>query len=113
MTKAKLKADARTKVKIEKAFAERPVKSNRGRKSINLDEYVQNSIKKIIEYEELLIELKKEVLAGTKSKRSYDILYNKKTALQSRLNKKTQKIKAQQIEQQNTGSFKELSLLLS
>ena len=36
-TKASLKAAAKTKEKIDKAFSERPVKSNRGRKSLDLD----------------------------------------------------------------------------
>ena len=98
-TKASIKAAAKVKDKIEKAFSERPVKSNRGRKSLDLDEYVQNSLNKIIEYEKLLIDLKKDVVVGKRTKKEYETLYNKKTALQSRLNKKTQKRDAQETEE--------------
>ena len=53
----------------------------------------------IIKYEKLLIDLKKEVAMGKRTKKEYETLYNKKTALQSRLNKKTQKIEAQETEE--------------
>ena len=60
-----------------------PQKSNRGRKAVDIDEYIRRSHVKIAEWQKQLDQMRK-----TKAKKDCDTLYNKITALQSRLRRK-------------------------
>ena len=63
--------------------SQRPQKSNRGRKAVDLDEYINRSKQQIATWQAQL-----EILRKTKPKKDCDLLYNKITALQSRLRRK-------------------------
>ena len=60
-----------------------PQKSNRGRKAVDIDEYIRRSHEKIAEWQVQLDQMRK-----TEAKKDCDTLYNKITALQSRLRRK-------------------------
>ena len=75
---------------IQTALKERPVKSNRGRKAVDEDQYIKESTEKIAVYEKELKEKKNKISAT-----EYEKIYNKKTALQSRLRKKLEKRKTE------------------
>ena len=60
-----------------------PQKSNRGRKAVDIDEYIRRSHEKIAEWQVQLNQMRK-----TEAKKDCDTLYNKITALQSRLRRK-------------------------
>ena len=61
----------------------KPEKSNRGRRPQNETEYIRKSREQIKQWEQDLKNKKNKI-----PKADYDSLYNKKTALQSRLRKK-------------------------
>ena len=103
----------KVKDKVNKALNERPVKSNRGRKSTDLEEYIKKSQVTIKEYEDQLVILRKDMGKGPEEKKAYETLYNKKTALQSRLRKKIDKINVAETSRNSTGGFSDLSKLLS
>ena len=77
LKKAAAKASSKTKEQIEKALTERPTKSTRGRKPQDEDDYITASKRKIAEWEEELKGMKRNEM----TKKQYDSLYNKKTAL--------------------------------
>ena len=66
-----------------------PQKSNRGRKAVDIDEYIKRSHEKIAEWQAQLDKMRK-----TMAKKDCDTLYNKITALQSRLRRKQEQKKA-------------------
>ena len=100
----------KVKDKVNKALNERPVKSNRGRKSTDLEEYIKKSQVTIKEYEDQLVILRKDMGKGPEEKKAYETLYNKKTALQSRLKKR---INVAETSSKLIDGFPEFSKLLS
>ena len=94
--------------KINQALTNRPEKSQRGRKAQNYDDYIKKSEEKIQKWEAELAKNKGVYITAT-----YDALYNKMTALKSRVRKKKEKANATNQMDRTKTTFIELSKLLS
>ena len=107
-SKSTLKQETKLQEKIVHALTNRPEKSQRGRKAQDFDDYIQKSTEKIRQWEQELNENK-----GTYSQAEYEALYNKMTALKSRVRKKKEKANATSQMDRTKTTFIELSKLLS
>ena len=103
-----MKNDKKVQDKIVKALKERPTKSNRGRKAEPEHEYLVKSEKQINEWEE---ELKNK--KGKVESKEYESLYNKMTALKSRVRKKVERRQVEITRDDSHSCFDKLSTLLS
>ena len=106
--KTDMKREKKLQDKIDKALHQRPEKSNRGRKAEPEDSYIRKSNLQIKAWEKELSANK-----GKYAQKKYESLYNKMTALKSRVRKKIEKSTANTELDEKHRSFNELSKLLS
>ena len=104
LSKSTLKNEKKLQEKINQALTNRPEKSQRGRKAQNFDDYIQKSTEKIQKWEAELNENK-----GKINQAEYEALYNKMTALKSRVRKKKEKANATNQMDRTKTTFMELS----
>ena len=107
-SKSTAKNERKLQEKINQALTSRPEKSQRGRKAQNYDEYINKSTEKIETWETELAANR-----GNYSQTQYEALYNKMTALKSRVRKKKEKANATSQMDRTKTTFWELSKLLS
>ena len=112
--KAAKKSNQKVDEKISKVLASQmgrvarpPQKSNRGRKAIDIDEYIRRSHEKIAQWQDQLDKLRK-----TSAKKDCDTLYNKITALQSRLRRKLEQKQANSTQAMQSSKLQELCAAL-